>query len=94
MICNDYTADVIKLVRITTERKFGFYNKKLNKWLGFDGPLKASCRIAVPEEFSSHVLYCARNIIEEDFSFAVANKDNNLNKEDWELVEVQVKYDM
>ena len=80
--------------RITTELKFGFYNKKLNKWLGFDGPFKASSRIAVPEEFSSNILYCARNIIEEDFSFAVTNKSNNLNKEDWKLVEVVANYEM
>lgn len=90
MICNN----VIKLIQIATERKFGYYNKKIDKWLGFDGPIRVGSRIAVPEEFSFDVLYCARNIIEEDFSFALSNKDNNLNREDWELVEVQVKYDM
>ena len=67
------------------ERCFAYQNKKTHEWLR----LYPSWNYVfdIYDYFDKSVLYCARNIIEEDFS-----KIKLENREDWVLIEVEIEY--
>lgn len=78
-----------------TEVKFGYKNKHTQKWLYFykSDELYHHRNTACAVDFSSDILYSTRNIIEEDFDGAIANfVFNRLNREDWDLVCLEVTY--
>jgi hypothetical protein len=67
------------------QTKFGYRNKHTKEWLYLGEFFKA-----FPLDFCPEVLYNARNILEDDFD--VYARCNNLVKEDWELLSVEVEY--
>lgn len=74
------------------EKCFAYQNKKTQKWLKIQPQFKVynvgyGYGYEACESFDRSVMYSARNIIEEDFS-----KTKVENREDWELIEVEIEY--
>jgi len=74
------------------EKCFAYQNKKTQEWLEINPSIKIYYEgygygYSIYDAFDKSVLYCARNIIEEDFS-----KTKLENREDWQLMEVEIEY--
>lgn len=74
------------------ERCFAYQNKKTQEWLKMERYFNFYSEATqydyeVYASFDRSVMYSARNIIEEDFS-----KTKVENREDWELIEVEIQY--
>lgn len=86
-----------------TETKFAYRHKPTNQWcfiypdahFGSDGKIeKFEIILQFVESFNEHVLYNARNIIEEDLlnSNMDGEKYASQNFEEFELVEIEIEY--
>jgi len=74
------------------EKCFAYQNKKTLRWLKINPGIKIYYEgygygYSVYDSFDECVMYCVRNIIEEDFS-----KTKLENREDWQLMEVEIEY--
>jgi len=74
------------------EKYTAYQNKKTHRWLIFNPSIKIYYERygyghSLYDAFDKSVLYCVRNIIEEDFS-----KTKLENREDWQLMEVEIEY--
>jgi len=74
------------------EKCFAYQNKKTHRWLKINRCLKVyhegyGYGYSLYDLFDECVMYCNRNIIEEDFS-----KTKVEDREDWQLMEVEIEY--
>lgn len=88
---------------IHTETKFAYRHKPTGKWcfiypdahFGSDGKIeKFEIILQFVESFNEHILYNARNIIEEDLLNSNMNGERYaaLNFLEFELVEIEIEY--
>jgi len=76
------------------EKCFAYQNTKTWEWLKINPSIKIYYEgygygYSIYDAFDKSVLYCVRNIIEEDFS-----KTKLENREDWQLMEVEIEYNI
>ena len=80
---------------ISTETKFAYRHKPTNQWCYIDiCKLNNQSYMHFIPEFSSEILYNARNIIEEDLMRSTMNDEKyaSQNFEEFELVEIEIEY--
>ena len=79
---------------IAVEKKFMYRHKPTGKWVVFDFFIFGDPYLFLVNDFVPEAAHRARNVIEEDFDRSILHTDliTKKDKEDFELVEIEVQY--
>jgi hypothetical protein len=79
---------------IAVEKKFMYRHKPTGKWVVFEFFVFGDPYLCLVNDFVPEAAHRARNVIEEDFDRSILNTEliTKKDKDEFELVEVEVRY--